>query len=473
MNMDPKKFRRLLIAIAIGLVIWFCPHPDAIKPIAWHLFAVFAATIAGFILQPFPIGAVAFIGVTVAALTEVVSVKVAISGYGNSTIWLIICAFLLARAFIKSGLGRRIAYLIIKAIGKSSLTLGYAITLSDFVISPATPSSTARAGGILYPIIRSLSSALGSEPNDGTGRKFGAYIMQIEYQANAITCAMFMTAMAGNPMAVELAAKTIGVEITWSAWALAAIVPGAISLIVMPYLLYKLYTPEIHEMPTAKAMAIEELNKMGPMTRMEKIVAFVFVGSLALWATSSITHMNATGVGMLAVAILILTNVLTWKDVLKEEGAWNTMFWMGSLIALAGALSSSGFIKTVAGMAGAAIQSAGLSWLAAFMILVVIYVYSHYAFASVSAHIGAMYAAFLAVSVAVGTPPLLAAIAFAALSNIMIPLTHYGGGAAPILYGAGYVPQGTWWKLGFIMVTVNLVIWLGIGSFWWHVIGLW
>jgi len=473
MNMDPKKFRRLLIAIAIGLVIWFCPHPDAIKPIAWHLFAVFAATIAGFILQPFPIGAVAFIGVPVAALTGVVSVKVAISGYGNSTIWLIICAFLLARAFIKSGLGRRIAYLIIKAIGKSSLTLGYAITLSDFVISPATPSSTARAGGILYPIIRSLSSALGSEPNDGTGRKFGAYIMQIEYQANAITCAMFMTAMAGNPMAVELAAKTIGVEITWSAWALAAIVPGAISLIVMPYLLYKLYTPEIHEMPTAKAMAIEELNKMGPMTRMEKIVAFVFVGSLALWATSSITHMNATGVGMLAVAILILTNVLTWKDVLKEEGAWNTMFWMGSLIALAGALSSSGFIKTVAGMAGAAIQSAGLSWLAAFMILVVIYVYSHYAFASVSAHIGAMYAAFLAVSVAVGTPPLLAAIAFAALSNIMIPLTHYGGGAAPILYGAGYVPQGTWWKLGFIMVTVNLVIWLGIGSFWWHVIGLW
>ena len=473
MNMDPKKIRRLLIAIAIGLVIWFCPHPDAIKPIAWHLFAVFAATIAGFILQPFPIGAVAFIGVTVAALTGVVSVKVAISGYGNSTIWLIICAFLPARAFIKSGLGRRIAYLIIKAIGKSSLTLGYAITLSDFVISPATPSSTARAGGILYPIIRSLSSALGSEPNDGTGRKFGAYIMQIEYQANAITCAMFMTAMAGNPMAVELAAKTIGVEITWSAWALAAIVPGAISLIVMPYLLYKLYTPEIHEMPTAKAMAIEELNKMGPMTRMEKIVAFVFVGSLALWATSSITHMNATGVGMLAVAILILTNVLTWKDVLKEEGAWNTMFWMGSLIALAGALSSSGFIKTVAGMAGAAIQSAGLSWLAAFMILVVIYVYSHYAFASVSAHIGAMYAAFLAVSVAVGTPPLLAAIAFAALSNIMIPLTHYGGGAAPILYGAGYVPQGTWWKLGFIMVTVNLVIWLGIGSFWWHVIGLW
>lgn len=471
--MDASQKKKLAGVILLGAVIWFLPHPDAITPIAWHLFAVFAATIAGFILQPLPIGAVAFIGVSVAALLGVVSVKVAISGYGNSTIWLIVCAFLLARAFIKSGLGSRIAYLIIKAIGKSSLTLGYAITLSDFVISPATPSSTARAGGIIYPIIRSLSSALHSEPNDGTARKFGAYIMQIEYQANAITCAMFMTAMAGNPMAVELAAKTIGVEITWSAWATAAIVPGLLSLLLMPYLLYKLYPPEIHEMPHAKQMAVEALEKMGPMSWMEKVVLAVFVGSLALWATSSLTHMNATGVGMLAVTVLLLTNVLTWQDVLQEKGAWNTMFWMGSLIALAGALSSSGFIKVVADMAGAAIQSAGLSWLAAFIILVLIYVYSHYAFASVSAHIGAMYAAFLAVAVAVGTPPLLAAISFAALSNIMIPLTHYGGGAAPILYGAGYVPQGTWWKLGFIIVTVNLVIWLGIGSLWWHVIGLW
>lgn len=471
--MDASQKKKLVGVILLGAVIWFLPHPDAITPIAWHLFAVFAATIAGFILQPLPIGAVAFIGVSVAALLGVVSVKVAISGYGNGTIWLIICAFLLARAFIKSGLGSRIAYLIIKAIGKSSLTLGYAITLSDFVISPATPSSTARAGGIIYPIIRSLSSALHSEPDDGTARKFGAYIMQIEYQANAITCAMFMTAMAGNPMAVELAAKTIGVEITWSAWATAAIVPGLISLLLMPYLLYKLYTPEIHEMPHAKQMAVEALEKMGPMSWMEKVVLAVFVGSLVLWATSSLTHMNATGVGMLAVTVLILTNVLTWQDVLQEKGAWNTMFWMGSLIALAGALSSSGFIKVVADMAGTAIQSAGLSWLTAFIILVLIYVYSHYAFASVSAHIGAMYAAFLAVAVAVGTPPLLAAISFAALSNIMIPLTHYGGGAAPILYGAGYVPQGTWWKLGFIIVTVNLVIWLGIGSFWWHIIGLW
>lgn len=470
--MDANKKKRFATVIIFGLAIWFCPHIEEITDVAWHLFAIFAATILGFILQPMPIGAVAFIGVTVAALTGVVTVGVAISGYGNSTIWLIICAFLLARAFIKSGLGRRISFLIIKAIGKSSLTLGYAITLADFVMSPATPSSTARAGGIIYPIIRSLSTALGSEPG-ATARKFGAYIMQIEYQANAITCAMFMTAMAGNPMAVELATKAIGVEITWSAWAMAAIVPGLISLAVMPFLIYKLFKPEITDMPHAKNMATEELEKMGAMSYAEKVVACVFVGALALWGTSELTHMNATGVGMIAVTVLIISGVLTWQDVLQEKGAWDTMFWMGSLIALASALAKSGFIKTVSGLAGKAILDAGFSWLMAFIILVLIYVYSHYGFASVSAHISAMYAAFLSVAVVVGTPPLLAAIAFAALSNIMIQLTHYGGGAAPILYGAGFVTQGKWWQLGFIMVTVNLVIWLGIGSLWWKVIGLW
>lgn len=467
-----KSKKKLLFMFLIGIILWFCPVPNGLDMQAWRIFAIFAATIVGFILQPIPIGAVAFISVTIAAFTKVMSVKAAISGYGNSTIWLIICAFLLARAFIKSGLGKRIAFLIIKLIGKSSLTLGYAITFSDFIISPATPSSTARAGGIIFPIIQSLSSALHSEPGK-SARKFGAYIMQIEYQANAITCAMFMTAMAGNPLIVELADKTIGVHITWSLWALSAIVPGMISLILMPYLLYRLFPPEIGKMPSAKKMASAELIKMRKISRDEKTVIVVFIGALLLWVTSSVTDIDATVVGMLAVCTLLLSGVLNWQDVLSEKGAWNTMFWMGSLIAMADALTKSGLIKYVSTNVGTAILQAGIPWMPAFGILIIVYVYSHYCFASVSAHIGAMYAAFLAVAVVVGTPPFLAAISFGVLSNIMIPLTHYGGGAAPILFGAGYVSQAEWWKLGFIITTVNVIIWLGIGGFWWRICGLW
>ncbi|WP_019551967.1 anion permease [Propionispira raffinosivorans] len=467
-----KQLRAGLIVLFIGCIIWFIPVPTGLTPQAWHLFAIFAATVAALVLQPLPIGASAFIAITFSALSGTLKVDDAIAGYGNSTIWLIICAFLFARGFIKSGLGQRIAFVIINYIGKSSLTLGYAITLSDFIISPATPSSTARAGGIIYPIIQSLALALDSKPGP-TARRFGAYIMQIEYHANAITCAMFMTAMAGNPLAAELAAKTIGIEVSWGSWALAAIVPGLISLLLMPYLLYKLFPPEIKEMPHAKEIAQKELRRLGNMSLSEKIVSVVFIGALILWATGSITNINATVVGMLAVCVMLLTKVLTWQDVLNEKGAWDTMFWMGSLIALATALAKTGFIGWLAAMAGGAIQGAGISWYLAFPLLIIAYVYSHYAFASVTAHISAMYAAFLAISVVVGTPPLLAALTFAAMSNLMIPLTHYGGGAAPILYGADYVSMSDWWRLGFIITTVNVMIWLVIGGAWWKFIGLW
>lgn len=467
-----KDTRNGLFILLVGVIIWSMPVPEGLKLQAWHLFAIFVATILGYILQPLPIGAVAFIAVTFSALSGTLKLGDALMGYGNGTMWLIVSAFLFARGFIKSGLGRRIAFVIIKLIGRSSLTLGYAITLSDFVISPATPSSAARAGGIIFPIIKSLSSALGSEPGP-TARKFGSYIMQVEYHANAITCAMFMTAMAGNPLSVELAAKTINVELTWTSWAWAALVPGAISLLLTPYVLYKLYPPEITALPDAKGLAEKELEIMGPMTRIEKVVAFVFVGALTMWATAEITHIDATVVAMSAVCIMLICKVLTFDDVISEKGAWNTLFWMGSLMALATALAKVGFISWLAKVAGAVIAAANFSWIVAFAILIIVYVYSHYGFASVTAHISAMYAAFLAISVGAGVPPLLAALAFAFLSNVMIPLTHYGGAAGPIIFGAGYVTQSEWWRLGFILTTINVAVWLGIGGAWWKVLGLW
>lgn len=467
-----KNIRNGLIVLTAGALIWFMPVPPGLKEQAWHLFAIFVATILGYILQPLPIGAIAFVAVTFSALSGTLKLGEALMGYGNGTMWLIVSAFLFARGFIKSGLGRRIAFVIIKLIGKSSLTLGYAITLSDLVISPATPSSAARAGGIIFPIIRSLSSALGSEPG-ATARKFGAYIMQIEYHANAITCAMFMTAMAGNPLTVELASKTIGVQLTWTSWALAALVPGAVSLMLIPYVLYKLYPPEIKAIPNAKSIAKKELKEMGPMSRIEKVVAFVFAGALTMWATSELTHIDATVVAMSAVCIMIIFQVLDWQDVIGEKGAWDTLFWMGSLVALATALAKSGFIAWIAKSAGTVIASAGLSWIMAFAILIIVYVYSHYGFASVTAHISAMYAAFLAISVGAGVPSLLAALAFAFLSNVMIPLTHYGGAAGPIIFGAGYVTQSEWWKMGFILTTINVAVWLAIGGAWWKILGLW
>jgi DASS family divalent anion:Na+ symporter len=464
------KIIKGLGVLLLGAVIWFIPVPVGLKPEAWKLFAVFVATILGFILQPLPIGSIAFISVTFTALAGVLKPAEALSGFGNTTIWLIVSAFLFAKGFIKTGLGRRIAYLLIKKMGDSTLKLGYTIVLSDLIISPATPSNAARAGGIIFPIVRSLASAFDSEPGP-SAKRVGSFLMQVGYQGNTITSAMFMTAMAGNPLIALLAAKALNINITWGQWALAAIVPGIISLLIIPYFLYKVYPPELKETPEAKVLATKELETMGAMSIGEKIVAGIFMGALVLWSTSQYTKLDATVVAMLAVSVMMVTKVLEWKDVLEEKGAWDTLIWMGALVGLADYLSKLGFIPWFSKVISASIV--GIPWIQAFLVLLIIYMYAHYGFASLTAHITAMYSAFVTVAVAAGTPVYLAALALAFMSNLCMSLTHYAAAPAPIYFGAGYISQGTWWKLGFWISVINMVIWVGAGSLWWKVLGLW
>lgn len=460
-----------LIVVLVGVSIWFMPSPEGITPQGWHLFAIFVATILGFILQPLSMGALAFIAITLTILLNVLKPSEALSGFGNNTIWLIASAFIFAKGFIVTGFGRRIAYVVIKMIGDSTLKLGYAVAISDLIMSPAMPSSGARAGGVLYPIVRSLCTALGSEPHDGTERKAGGFLMQILYQGNTITNAMFMTAMAANPLIATLAQKALGIEISWGLWALGASVPGLLSLMIIPYFLYKVYPPEIKAFPEGKEIAKAELAKMGPLSFGEKIICGVFVGALILWSTSQLTGIDATVVAMLGVSVMVITKALDWKDVLEEKGAWDTLIWMGTLMTLAGFLTKFGLIGLFSKAVSA--QVAGISWPLAMTILIIVYVYSHYAFASLTAHITAMYAAFCAVMVAAGAPAYLVALSMAYMSNICMSITHYGGAPAPIIFGAGYVDQATWWKLGFYTSIINLFVWVGIGGLWWKVIGLW
>ena len=465
-----SKIIRGIIVILVGVILWYLPIPAGVKKEAWHLLAIFVATIVGLILTPLPMGAVVIFGVMMTAFTGTLNVNQALSGFANNTVWLIVSAFLIARGFISTGLGRRIAFIFIRAFGRKTLGLGYAIVASELVLSPATPSNTARAGGIIYPIVRALSSTFESEPGE-TARKIGAFLMKMEFQATCITSAMFMTSMAPNPLAAELAKKTANISIGWGMWALAAIVPGLLSLIIVPYLLYKIYPPEIKETPQATEMARQELEKMGPMKRAEKVMLFVFLLILALWATSDWNKIDATVVALLGVAVMLITGVIHWDEVLKEKGAWDALIWFGGLVMMASFLNSLGFMKWFAEQVGSSL--AGWGWLSALMVLMLVYFYAHYGFASTTAHITAMFPAFLAVAVAAKAPPYLAALTFAFFSALNAGITHYGTGPAPIYFNAGYIDQKTWWKLGLFVSIVNIVIWMGAGFPWWKVLGLW
>ena len=461
---------RLCLAAGVGVVIWCLPAPERVNPEAWHLLAIFVATVVGIVLEPLPMGAVAVLGIAATTLTGTLSITDALSGFGNRVIWLVVIAFFIARGIIKTGLGARIAYLFMGRLGRKTLGLGYSMIATDLVLAPAIPSNTARAGAVVFPIVKSVAEAYDSRPADGTARRVGAFLIQSSFQGNLITSAMFLTAMAANPLAAQMAGD-MGIEITWARWALAALVPGVISLLVVPLVLYRLYPPEVKETPRAAEMAKRRLAEMGKMKRDEWIVLGTFILLLALWILGKTLHVHSTVAALVGLSVLLVTRVLTWDDVLDERGAWNTFIWLSALVMMASFLSKLGMIAWFSDTVGGLFE--GVGWLPAFLGLSLIYFYSHYFFASNTAHVSSMYAAFLGVAVAVGAPPLLAALVLGFFSNLFSSMTHYSTGPAPVLFGSGYVRLADWWKLGAVVSVVNIAIWLGIGGCWWKIMGLW
>ena len=470
-------FKKLLISVSIGIIIWIIPAPEGMDVNAWHVFAIFSSTIVAIVLKAMPIGAIAVLAITVTALTQVLapgsagkSITYALAGFSESVIWLIVIAFFIARSFIKTGLGHRISYIFIKFLGKRTLSLAYGLILSDLILSPAMPSNTARSGGIIYPILKAISINFGSEPEKKTQKKIGSFLIFTVFQCNMITSAMFLTAMAGNPLCLKIASD-MGVQLTWIGWFIAGVVPGIVSLIIIPLVLYKIYAPEIKATPDATNIAKAELDKMGKISPKELTLIGIFLVLLILWIFGSSIGVSSTTAALVGVCLLLLTGVLEWVDITGEKGAWDTLIWFSALVMLANNLNRLGFMDWINIHVRSALGD--INWLTAFVVLLIIYIYVHYLFASLTAHIAAFYGTFLALGIAIGVPPVMMALGLAFASNIMGGITHYASGPAPIFYGSNYIEISDWWRIGFILSVINIIIWIGVGSVWWKVLGLW
>jgi DASS family divalent anion:Na+ symporter len=451
-------------------LIAFIPVPAGITVQSWRLLAIFVATIIGSILRPVPSGAVVLIGVATVALVGALPVEQALKGYADPIVWLVLAAFFISRGMIKTGLGRRIALLFVRGMGKRSLGLGYALVSTDMLLASVIPSNGARSGGIIFPIAKSIAETYDSRPGE-TARRLGAFLTVLLYQCDVIVCAMFLTGQASNVLIAKFAREATGIELTYTRWLIGAIVPGLVSLLVIPPLLYRIFPPEIKRTPLAAEFAASELKRMGRMRLPEMLMLLVFGVVAALWMTTALHGLNYAVVALAGICVLLLSGVLDWQDVLSERGAWDVFIWYGGLVRMAEALGETGLTKLFAG--AAASVTVGWKWGAALMILLLIYFYAHYGFASITAHATAMYTPFLVVTVAAGAPPILAVLSLAYLSNLNASLTHYGTTPAPIWFGAGYVRQRTWWLLGLIVSAPNILIWVVLGFLWWKVLGWW
>lgn len=470
----------LLIILLVAIFFWHVAPPDGLKVPAWHSAIIFVATIVCIVVNVLPIGAIGIISITVFALTYAAgadtasdAIQTALSDLNSSLIWLIVVAFMIARGFIKTGLGRRIALQLIRMLGKRTLGLAYGLALADLILSPAMPSNTARCGGVIYPIADSLARSFDSRPEDASRNKIGTFLITCIGNVNDITAAMFMTAYTGNLLAVKLAANA-GVTITWGSWFVAAVVPCLISLCIVPLLIYWLAKPEIRHTPDAPKLAISELQKMGAMKPQEWLMLATVLLLLVLWIFGNVLGVDATTASFVGLSFLLLTGVLSWEDIKSEKGAWDTLIWFAALLMMANQLKKLGFTSWFGDLIGNSIghMMHGTSWVLILLLLNAAYFYTHYFFASGNAQIAALYAVFLGVGINLNVPAVPMAFMLAFTSSLYCSLTQYSHARGPILFGAGYVPTATWWRIGFVVSLLNQAIFMTAGLLWWKAIGL-
>ena len=456
-----------LIPLLLGVSLWLMSVPEGLDYRGWHMMIIFLCTLLGVMLAPAPMSAVTLMGLTALGLTGTLSMKQALSGYGDPVTWLTAMAFFISHGFLKTGLGVRIAYCFMFLLGKRTLTMAYGLTLTDLILAPAMPSNTARAGAVVHPIMKSITKIYDSQPGITAGR-LGSFLTMVVFHGNTVTSAMFVTAMAGNAIVVSLAGKQ-GIDITWSTWAQAAIVPGLISLALMPIGLYWLVPPTLKKTPEAVSLAKTRLIELKGLTQGEWVMLLTFGTLLVLWIFGGDIGFSATLVAMLGVSLLLMTGVLSWQDITNNRGAWDTIIWFGAFITMANYLSEFGVVEFVCDHVGAVFS--GFSFLVTLVLVSVGYFFFHYFFASATAQISAMYTSFLLILIGAGVPPMAGALMLAFMSSTCAVLTHYGNGPAPIIFGAGYVSLRRWWLSGFIMSLLYLVIWQVAGILWFQWLG--
>lgn len=464
------SLKKLVPIIMVCCVLLTIPVPEGMKPDAWSMLAFYIAVIIGLILRPFSEPVILLIAIGMSSFF--ISPGKLLQGYSSSTVWLVFSAFMISQAFTQTGLGKRIAYRLLARFGKTSLRIGYIMVITDLVISPATPSNTARSGGVVYPIFRSISSALGSEPGE-SGEKIGSYLTLLMYQVSLSTGVIFLTAMSPNALIANFAKNILDVEMTWLLWAKVAFIPGLIALFLAPLLVHKFCTPQIKHIDNAKEISQKGLAEMGPVKRSEKILSFLFILAIIGWATSSFTGIDAVTVALGFLAFSLLFGVISWEGVLNDKGSWNTLIWYGGIVGMATYLGNADFFKWIAEKLGAQMNLTGYNPLAVLFVLIIVSLAVRYLFASTAAYVAAFIPVLLTIGMAAQVPTLPLAFMLAFSSGYGSLLTHYGGAVAPVLFGTGFVSQTLWWKMGAIIAAMNLAVYFLIGLPVWKLMGIW
>ncbi|SHG09828.1 DASS family sodium-coupled anion symporter [Vibrio gazogenes] len=463
-----KKLLSILLVVIVPLLFYASPAPEGLSVQGWHLFGLFIATILGLIFKPFPAPVILLSVISVIGLTGG-NTKLVLSGYSSTTTWIVFSALIMSNAILVTGLGKRIGYILIDKFGKTSLRLGYVLAMLDFIIAPCTPSITARAGGIVFSVAKSISASLNSYPDSGA-RKIGSYLMMNSFLNTKSTAYVFLTAAAPNLLILPFIKDILGVDLTWTSWFIGAVVPGIVMLLLTPLIIYLVYPPEEKKIDN-KRIAKEGLEELGAFSRREKVLGIIFILALAGWVMGSIFHLSAAVVAIAAFMLMLLCGVMSWDEVLQAKGAWTVLVWFGGVIGLSASLKAEGFFSWLGSLMNH-LASADTNTTLAFMMIVLCSVLVRYFIVSGSAYVVSMIPVFFTLGLMMGVSPGQLAIALACSAIYGSGITHYSSAAGPIIFSENYVPLKNWWTVGAVVTFINYAINMTLGLWWWNILGL-
>ncbi|HEX7282951.1 MAG TPA: DASS family sodium-coupled anion symporter [Vicinamibacterales bacterium] len=469
------RLARVVVPFLVGGAIALVPVPEGLAPTAWYYFALFVTVITLIITEPIPAAAIGLSGVTAAAALGLIrdtpraSAEWALSGFDNTTVWLIFAAFMFTAGYAQTGLGRRIALHLVRLLGHRTLGLGYAVAFADLAFAPFTPSATARSAGTIYPVISHIPPLYGSRPNDGTARLMGAYLLYTALAVSFVTSSMFITALAPNALAITLIEQNAGVRISWLQWFVGFAPIGFVLLLLTPGVLYVIYPPAIRSAPEVPRWAAGELRAMGPTSRRE-LILFVLVGSaLALWIGAT-DYIDPALTAVLTVLLMVMSGVVSWDDVIGQKQAWNVLIWFGTLVTLAGGLAETGFVGWLA--KATAPTFTGMTLAVAVVAIVGTFYVLHYFFASITAHTATLLPVFLGIAITItAISPTRWSLLLGYSLGLTGVLTFYASGQSVIYYASGYISRRDFWVLGLVMGVMFIGVYLLLITPWLEFLG--
>lgn len=477
-----KKYGTI-IAVVVGLLVWLLPTPEGMTIVQHKLLSIFAGAVVLWVTISVSFATSTFIVIsllyfwvgnadgTIKDGVLVHNAKFVLAGFATPALWMLITGFIISIAMTETGMARRVALNMMRLLGKTPAGAMFAPMVANLLVSPLTPSNTARTAAML-PIVEGVAQAYRIEK--GTSN-FGKALFLCNTFASNITAGGFMTATIPNPIAIGMIVAAMGTTsamTSWGFWALAALPATILILIGSLFVVRWIFPPEMDSIPGGMAYVEEELRKMGPMSLREKKSLLYFFLALALWSTDMWHHFNSTMVAFAVCTLILLPKigVLSWKEAQKSI-PWELFVYFGGVITLSGVLMKT---KAFEWLIKSLISSLGLGDIGMMPLLIGLMgftIFSHIIWSTTTAMAGVMIPIYIGLAQSFGFPiagfvlPLAILMGYA----LFLPFNTMGN---IIMYGAGYYTVPEQLKASLAVGLMAWVVWAVAAVVWFPIIGL-